>query len=153
MIFKVGALRRSGITLVEIIIAFSILAVALIPVFSMLQSGSQKTAFSDYYIFAHIRASKIIEAKAALPYDQLAEQSTIAAVEDFALTDEYEMRLRPERYEESWIFNPTADPHLGWLEVIITWKFKLADEHRTYKLKRLVRNKKVSLIQEFNLQP
>jgi len=149
-----------GFSMTEIIIAFGILAMAMIPVFSMLQSGSQKTSFSDYYIFAHIRAMRIADAVASYPYNQLVGFSNIGSADKLVQIDaagmvipeEYQKRLNQAEYEEDLFFQE-LDDGIGKLEVNISWKFPgPAQKLRTYTLKRLIRRRDYSLSTNFNLQ-
>ena len=151
---------NKGFSMTEIIIAFSILAMAMIPVFSMLQSGSQKTSFSDYYIFAHIRAMRISDAVASYPFDQLADLSNVGSTDklvqidaaDMKIPQEYQKRLNQAEYVEDLLFQE-LDNGIGRLEVNISWKFPGSGQQmRTYTLKRLIRRRDYSLSTNFSLQ-
>ncbi|MEE2924633.1 MAG: prepilin-type N-terminal cleavage/methylation domain-containing protein [bacterium] len=159
---KIMLLRmvNKGFSMIEIIIAFSILAMAMIPVFSMLQSGSQKTSFSDYYIFAHIRAMRIADAVASYPYDQLIGYSNLGSTDKLIQIDaagmeipeEYQKRLNQAEYAEDLLFRE-IDDGIGKLEVNISWKFfGPGQKLRTYTLQRLIRRRDYSLSTNFNLQ-
>lgn len=157
MQLKQVVLIQAGVTMVEIIMAFTIMAMALIPVFSMLQSGSQKSTFSDYYIFAHVRAAQLMEIKAALPFEELVNQSNLGISVDSEVFNDLERPkeydIRNQNYSEEWSFEVLdTESGLGILTVTITWKFKKLEDEREYILKRLVRKKTASLTQKFNLE-
>ena len=151
---------RKGFSMTEIIIAFSILALAMIPVFSMLQSGSQKTSFSDYYIFAHIRAMRIADAFSSYQYDELVGFSSVGSTSDLIqlgnndteIPHEYKSRLNQAGYKEDLFFQEIEDG-IGKLVVTIIWKFPGPGQKvRNYTIERLVRRRDVSLLQDFPLR-
>ena len=151
---------HKGFSMTEIIIAFSILAMAMIPVFSMLQSGSQKTSFSDYYIFAHIRAMRIADAIASYQYDELVGFSSLGSTGNLIqvgntsaeIPEEYQSRLSQAGYKEDLFFQELEDG-IGKLVVTIYWRFPgPGQKTKNYTLERLVRRRDVSLLQDFPLQ-
>lgn len=157
---KLMRIVNKGFSMIEIIIAFGILAMAMIPVFSMLQSGSQKTSFSDYYIFAHIRAMRIADAVASYPYNQLVGFSNLGTTDkliqidaaDMEIPEEYQKRLNQAEYAEDLLFQE-IDDGIGKLVVNVSWRFPgPGQELRTYTLQRLIRRRDFSLSTNFNLQ-
>src|SRR4051812_44513275 len=105
-----GKQDRQGFGFVEIAIAIVVLALGLIPIFSMMMSGTRQSAFTDYHFFATVRAQKISEevltysirnfAKVEEAGSDLKEISKAIAKGDAAFPKEYTARLSPGSYLE-----------------------------------------------------
>lgn len=54
--------RRSAMTMVEIVIAMAILAIALLPIFNMIQKGTEDTDLNAAQAFAITKASEVLNA-------------------------------------------------------------------------------------------
>ena len=151
--------HNPGFTLVEIIIALAILILCFIPVSTLLSSGTIQSSFNDYYVFAHLRATRILDVFSSYSYAELIQLEqqprtgnlVPVGTKEPALPPEYLMRLAPEGYRETWYF-PVVEPGLGRLEVIIQWRFPGPNkEWKEYKLEKLVHQRDLSFYAEESL--
>jgi len=147
---------KNGFTLVEIMIALAILVICFIPVSTLLRTSTIQSAFNDYYVLAHIRATRILDVFSSHSYAELidlnnqAKTGNLVSVGDNepALPPEYLSRLAPEGYREAYYFVP-VQPGLGKLEVVIQWRFPGPNkEWKEYKLEKLVHQRDLSLFTE-----
>lgn len=129
--FDVRTARR-GFSFVEIAIAILILALGLLPILSMMASGSRQSAFSEYHLFASNRAHRIAEellTYSSANFEQLQEggaglASLVRSVtaQETAFPREYTAKLAPGSYREEVTVEP-LDDGLVMLKVQIHWAF------------------------------
>ena len=150
---------RAGFTIIEILIALAILVICFIPVSTLLRTSSTQTAFNDYYVVAHIRATRILDIFSSYSFDELTAMNSEAThghlvqvgANEPALPPEYEIKLAEGSYAEKFYFTP-IEAGLGKLEVVIRWRFRGAgEEFKSYKLEKLVHKRDLSLYAEVPL--
>lgn len=117
---------------VEIAIAIVVLALGLMPIFSMMMSGTRQSSFSDYHLFASVRAQRIVEELLTFSSENFATvaesavepRSLVAAItsRDGAFPAEYVARLKPGSYSEKVLVR-RLDDGLYMFDVTITWTF------------------------------
>ena len=144
----------SGFSLVEILIALSILTLCMLPVFNLVQSSRVQTTFSDYHVFAQIRATRLLDIFASQPFEELIllDQSTqkgnlvSTGINAPVLPPKLASRLAEDGFKERFYFT-VLDNGLGSLEVEIRWKFPAPDqEWREVRMQRFVSKKNLSLV-------
>lgn len=152
-------LKNPGFTILEILIALAILVICFIPVSSLLRRSSTQTAFNDYYVVAHIRATRILDIFSSHSYEELTAMNLQASSGNLvnvgnnepALPPEYLAKLAPGGYAEVFYFVPVVDG-LGKLEVEIRWRFDgVGEEFKTYRLEKLIQRRDHSLYTEVPL--
>jgi prepilin-type N-terminal cleavage/methylation domain-containing protein len=156
---KARVWSKSGFSLVEILIAMSILTLCMLPVFNLVQSSRVQTSFSDYHIFSHIRATRLLDIFASYPFEQLilldqsAQKGNLVAMgaDTPALPPKLASRLAPDGFRERFYFT-VLEKGLGCLEVEIRWKFPAPDQDwREVSLQRFVSKKNLSLLADEGL--
>ena len=142
--------------MVEVLIATAIIAIAIVPIMELIQSNRVKSEFNEYYLFAHIRAQRILDVVATQPYEKISSLSLSDQKENLVKSatsgpvfpPEYARKLDKKGYSESWWFNELKTG-VGIVEVEIHWKFTgPKQDWRTYNLTRLVYQGNLSLLDD-----
>ncbi|MBI2943131.1 MAG: prepilin-type N-terminal cleavage/methylation domain-containing protein [Candidatus Wallbacteria bacterium] len=130
--------QRTGITLVELLVAASILALALAPILDLLAKNSRQTRFSEDRLYATMRARTVLERyrplrpsklAAMFPPDgsgsaQIAKDSLVSIAAMPVSTDDSELedaRRREGRFDVRLGFIPEPDGRAGQLVARVSW--------------------------------
>lgn len=121
-----------GMNFVEVAIAIVVLALGLMPIFSMMMSGTRQSAFTEYHLFASVRAQRIAEELltfssrnfAAVEEAAVEPKALLAAItsQDGAFPEEYVSKLATGSYAEKVLVR-RLDDGLYMLDVTVTWAF------------------------------
>lgn len=61
MRFLTAALHRRGVTLMEVVIAVTILVLAMVPIFTLMTGGRERATMSESQVYAELYAARITE--------------------------------------------------------------------------------------------
>ncbi|MBI2943352.1 MAG: prepilin-type N-terminal cleavage/methylation domain-containing protein [Candidatus Wallbacteria bacterium] len=136
---------RRAFTAVEVLVSVAILAIALVPVLSMLTSGTKESAYGEYHMIAQTRAETIMQLLACRDWQAwenlpkgvaspVPEALTTLAVE---LPEDFRTRLAG--FEETVTCTP-IDNGLVELSVELAWLLpgEGAQQSHQFRLRRLL---------------
>lgn len=145
---------RRAFSLVEILIAFGILAACVLPVITMLQSGQKKSAFNEFYLFGHIRAMRMLERLSSYPYEAIVTSCNNTDGMVDVIPEEYLNRIQMEDFKEECVVDTFDVPDgLYRLTAIVHWKVPGSmDMRKSYQISRLMRKKRQALLSDYSLE-
>ncbi|MBI3894099.1 MAG: prepilin-type N-terminal cleavage/methylation domain-containing protein [Candidatus Wallbacteria bacterium] len=137
--------RASGFTAVEVLVSIAILAIALVPVLTMLISGNKESAYGEYQMIAQTRAESILQVLACRDWQAFAgfPQGTPTVVPETLTSSAIELpedfRRRLAGFEETVTFTP-LDGGLAEVAVDIAWLLpgEGAESNHQFRLRRLM---------------
>lgn len=101
-------MRRSGVSLVEIVLALLLVSLALIPIFSLIQSGTRQTRFNEEHAIATLLAVQVLERFRGEPLEWLGAE----------LANE-----RGDLIESDPVLTPPDDPDAaGWRQILAGYR-------------------------------
>ena len=121
-------MKHKGFSLVEILIALTVICFALIPIITMSSKNTQKAVFSEYHVFFQSRAVRLLQHYSILSYEDLKLLSTGSeGTIHVTLRDPpipYEFRRKLKRSSETLTFEE-LEPGLGMLKATMQWDYPL----------------------------
>jgi hypothetical protein len=140
---------RKAFSAVEIIVSTVVLALAVIPILTLVSSGQKNAAITEYHVLAQLRARRIIESLMAYPFRELialppAESGGVkipVKLEASVFPGEYKNKVK--NYSETLTIEKKGDG-AALVTVQVVWKLATGGQ-KSLELQRLFFDESESL--------
>jgi hypothetical protein len=158
-----GARLRRAFSSTEVIVCTAILALALVPIITMIAGGTRPTAFNEYHLIAQSVATHLADRATEVILSRgFAELESMAAGEKVNLQDTRTYKIPPETsadrlLEGSYFLPPEvhltnlseAGATLAALSVVVTWTLPGGTSRHSFRLERLLSRPDASLTSDY----